>query len=206
MCDPRPKYSVELPGCQLFFLTKLKSDCTLGLRPAGVNHIPRPTLGVRFAPPPFPQRGTFCVAPEAYVFYTPRLLSKNKIDRGIASDYWGTPGGACPPARAEYLSFCLICLCFVGSRLDIPILFRIETETECPTSPTPRGTPGHTGKRTPPGRPASKYTEHPPAPASRVCHLPCRIYSQAVHRARKAQPIPNKQPADLSRLYNPQGI
>jgi hypothetical protein len=79
MCDPRPKYSVELPGCQLFFLTKLKSDCTLGLRPAGVNHIPRPALGVRFAPPPFPQRGTFCVAPEAYVFIRPVYLQKTKL-------------------------------------------------------------------------------------------------------------------------------
>ena len=42
MCDPRHKYSDELPGCQLFFLTKSKSDCTLGLLPAGVNYTDTP--------------------------------------------------------------------------------------------------------------------------------------------------------------------
>ncbi len=102
MCDSRPKYSDELPGCQLFFLTKLKSDCTLGLLPAGVNYTDTPAY----------VRGTFCLpfgvrfvrSLAAYVFYTPRLLSKNKIDGGIACKCGGTPGGPCVPTRTAY--FC----------------------------------------------------------------------------------------------------
>ena len=96
-----------------FFLDKIKIRLYYGHRPAGVNYTypPPPTLGVRFAPPSPSQRVRFVRSLAAYVFYTPRLPSKNKIDRGIACCYGGGWGGPCVRAHA-HISAGFFCLAF----------------------------------------------------------------------------------------------